>query len=147
MISPVPVSSRFIDSLSVKLPFVYEVSILIASANGTNSSNLTFDSATNFLCVKMAGISNKDAVGDIQPNNFTLSMQNTVGGNYFQNLPIPQAIFYPRTGQSWLPEPVVFPATMTMLFQATDLNGNTNNTVTIALIGYKLSRDILINGI
>lgn len=125
------------------LPFWYLVTSSAIIASGSQPVNLTLDAETDFRWVGTLGRCSLDAVANIRPNNFSVQMSISGGGQNFSSGQVPQSLFCGvAENPFWLPSPIVMQARTILTFNIVNLDSGNANTVTLALFGYKIPRSV-----
>lgn len=118
------------------IPFSYLVTATL-SGNASQLVTITLQQDSWFEWHLLTGTSSADvAATDIQPNNFSVRIQDAKGP-YYSNSRVPQNILTPYNNQYLADRPIQLDPSTNLSFDILDLSGGTN-TVTLVIHGFKL---------
>ena len=109
------------------------------AVNAQNLQTVTTPAENAFQLHAIVGMSDQDAVANIRPNNFTVSIRTDASNIDWMNSPIPQRLIC-GTGENQgfpFPVPIIYPPKTTFQVNFTNLNAAAS-ILTLVLIGYRL---------
>lgn len=123
------------------LPFTYSVEVtLAASVGATGVGNISMATDSHFEFWTLAASSSLDIDTDIMPGNFTMQMTDNSTGRQMSDRVLSQRILTsPANPFLRMMRPIIWPPNATIKFDVVNTVASAN-TVTIAMIGYKVFR-------
>lgn len=120
------------------IPFVYQVTTSAIVASGQQQQSLTLQTDSFFELQAMLGTSSLDLDNDFMPNNFSVQITDQSSGRQLSSAKIPQRLYCgPSNGSILERVRLVFPPQATLLFDFTNLDSGSSNTINFILKGYK----------
>lgn len=123
-----------------EIPFTYVVPAITLAANASGQQNLVLMADSYFELAYIFATGGVDATTEntlINPNNFSLLIQDNTTGRALMSARVPQRILCGNAFNGFPQRrPTVFEPQSNLLFDYLNLTAG-NNTVTIAMVGYK----------
>lgn len=123
-----------------EIPFTYVVPAITLAANAAGQQNLVLMADSYFELMAVFATGGADATTEntlVSPNNFSLLIRDNTTGRDLMSQRVPQRLLAGNAFNGFLQRrPIVFEPQSSLLFDYLNLTA-ANNSVTIALVGYK----------
>lgn len=118
------------------IPYDYLVTSSALAANASQTVPLLLDQDWWFEPVQILASSSLDTDTDIQPNNFSVQIQDIASGRFMSSARVPQRLATPYNQFYTFRRRMYFPPLTNLFFDFLNLTGS-SNTVSLVLNGFK----------